>query len=176
MSGRILASVVALAIAFTLGLSLTGCESPSETPEPTPAETTPAETTLETIVEQETSEEEAVEMQLSINGTDVSVAWEDNQAAADLAALASDGPITIELSMYGGFEQVGPIGTSLTADDEQVTTEPGDIVLYAGDQISIFYGTNSWAYTRLGHITDKTADEMADLLGNGDVSITITVR
>ena len=176
MSRRILASVIALAIAFTLGLSLAGCESPSETPEPTPAETTPAETTLETIVEQETSEEEAVEMQLSINGTDVSVAWEDNQAVADLVALASDGPFTIELSMYGGFEQVGPIGTSLTAHDEQVTTEPGDIVLYAGDQISIFYGTNSWAYTRLGHITDKTADEMADLLGNGDVSITITVR
>ena len=115
-------------------------------------------------------------MQLSINGVDVAVEWEDNQAVADLAALASNGPITVELSMYGGFEQVGPLGTSLTTSDAQVTTKPGDIVLYASNQISIFYGSNSWAYTRLGHITDKTAEEMADLLGNGNVSITITVR
>ena len=115
-------------------------------------------------------------MRLSINGTDVSVAWEQNQAVDDLKALADEGAIVAELHMYGGFEQVGPLGASLTASDEEMTTEPGDIVLYAGDQISIFYGSNSWAYTKLGRITDKTADEMAALLGNGDVSITITIQ
>ena len=77
---------------------------------------------------------------------------------------------------YGGFEQVGPLGASLTASDVQTTTESGDIVLYAGNQVSIFYGPNSWAYTKLGHITDKTANEMAALLGNGDVGITIAVN
>lgn len=115
-------------------------------------------------------------MMLSIDGIDVDVAWEENQAVDDLKALAADGPIVVELHMYGGFEQVGPLGTRLTASDEQMTTEPGDIVLYAGDQVSIFYGPNSWAYTKLGHITDRTAAEMATLLGNGDVSMTLTAE
>ncbi len=75
------------------------------------------------------------------------------------------------MSMYGGFEQVGPLGTDLTRNDVQTTTQAGDIVLYAGNQIVVFYGSNDWAYTRLGHITDKTADEMAELLGHGDVTI-----
>lgn len=115
-------------------------------------------------------------MRMGIGDTDVSVEWEDNQAVADLHAFATKAPVTVELSMYGGFEQVGPLGTSLTASDEQMTTEPGDIVLYAGNQISVFYGPNSWAYTKLGHVTDRTADEMAELLGNGDTSITIAIR
>ena len=115
-------------------------------------------------------------MRVSIGGTEVDVAWEDNLAVADLRALAEEGPVTVELTMYGGFEQVGPLGASLTASDVQMTTEPGDIVLYAGNQISVFYGPNSWAYTKLGHITDRTAGEMADLLGNGDTSITIAIR
>ena len=78
------------------------------------------------------------------------------------------------MSMYGGFEQVGSLGTSLPRDDKQITTNAGDIVLYSGNQIVVFYGSNSWAYTRLGRITDKTASEMADLLGNGNVRITIS--
>lgn len=125
---------------------------------------------------QTNDDEEVGEMRLSIDGIDVAVEWEDNQAVADLRALASEAPVEVELHMYGGFEQVGPLGVRLTTSDAQMTTAPGDIVLYAGNQISVFYGANSWAYTRLGHITDKSASEMTDLLANGDVSITITVR
>ena len=76
--------------------------------------------------------------------------------------------------MHGGFEQVGYLGTNLPKNDVQVTTQAGDIVLYAGNQIVMFYGSNSWAYTRLSRITDQTADEMKVLLGNGDVAITIS--
>ncbi len=112
-------------------------------------------------------------MKMSIDGTDVTVEWEDNQAVADLRALVADAPLTVNLSMYGGFEQVGSLGKALTANDVQTTTTAGDIVLYSGNQIVVFYGSNSWAYTRLGHITSQTADGMANLLGNGDVSITI---
>jgi hypothetical protein len=78
--------------------------------------------------------------------------------------------------MYGGFEQVGGIGKSLPRNDVQMTTSAGDIVLYSGNQIVIFYGSNSWAYTRLGHITDQDAGGMTDLLGNGDVTITISLE
>ena len=109
-----------------------------------------------------------------IDDKEVTVEWEDNQSVSALIDLAKTEPLIIKMSMYGGFEQVGPLGTSLPRNDAQTTTAAGDIVLYSGNQIVIFYGSNSWAYTRLGRITDKTAAEMADLLGKGRVTITIS--
>lgn len=110
---------------------------------------------------------------MKIGDTSVSVEWENNESVTALMQLASTSPLTIQMSMYGGFEQVGSIGQSLPRSDGQMTTEAGDIVLYSGNQIVVFYGSNSWAYTKLGHVSDKSAQEMADLLGNGDVTIEI---
>ena len=113
---------------------------------------------------------DAPEMILRIGETEVPVIWENNPSVEALKELL---PLSIEMSMYGGFEQVGFIGQEIVSDDEQTKTEPGDIVLYSGDQIVIFYGNNSWAYTRLGHISlDK--EKMADLLSHGEVVISIT--
>ena len=124
--------------------------------------------------EAETERKESERMlQMTIGETLVDVEWEDNESVEALKELCQEGPLTIRMSMYGGFEQVGSVGQSLPRDDNQTTTQAGDIVLYSGDQIVVFYGSNSWAYTRLGHITDKSAQEMAELLGNGDVTITI---
>ena len=124
--------------------------------------------------EAETERKESEMMlQMTIGETLVDVEWEDNESVEALKELCQEGPLTIRMSMYGGFEQVGSVGQSLPRDDNQTTTQAGDIVLYSGDQIVVFYGSNSWAYTRLGHITDKSAQEMAELLGNGDVTITI---
>jgi rhodanese-related sulfurtransferase len=110
------------------------------------------------------------EIKMLIGDTEVPVTWEENASVDELRALL---PLTIEMSMYGGFEQVGPIGQSITSDDQQITTDSGDVVLYSDDQIVVFYGSNTWAYTRLGHI-DLSQKEMADLLGNGNVTITLT--
>ena len=112
-------------------------------------------------------------MQMMIGETPVTVVWEDNASVDALRALAAEG-LTIEMSMYGGFEQVGAIGQSLPRDDQQTTTASGDIVLYAGNQLVVFYGSNAWAYTRLGHITDQTPEQMQALLGSGDVTITLS--
>ena len=90
-----------------------------------------------------------------------------------MEALKEFLPLTVQMSMYGGFEQVGPIGQEIVSYDEQTKTEPGDIVLYSGNQIVIFYGNNSWAYTRLGHV-DLSQEEMAELLAHGDATITIS--
>ena len=120
----------------------------------------------------ETVSEEGQSMTLRIGETEVPVTWEENASVEALSDLLSDGLLSIQMSMYGGFEQVGPIGQSIASDDEQTTTEAGDIVLYSGDQIVIFYGSNSWAYTRLGHV-NLSQEEMTDLLGNGDVVLTI---
>lgn len=113
---------------------------------------------------------------MKIDGKKVAVDWEENKSVAALTELVKDKPLTVQTSMYGGFEQVGSIETSLPRNDAQTTTQAGDIVLYSGNQIVVFYGTNSWAYTRLGHITDKTAAQMKDLLGNGNVTIEFSLE
>ena len=123
----------------------------------------------------ESEEEEETMMQMKINNTPVTVAWENNESVAALKELAANG-LTIQMSMYGGFEQVGSIGQRLPSSDVQTSTSSGDIVLYSSNQLVVFYGSNSWAYTRLGHITDKTPEEMRTLLSNGDVAITLSVQ
>ena len=163
-------------------IAVSGCTSPSAvTTEPTAkpditinetietssnaseSTSTPPETTIIT--------EEAASMVLMIGDTEVPVTWEDNASVEELKTLAGNG-LMISLSMYGGFEQVGSIGQSIARDDEQITTSSGDIVLYSGDQIVIFYGSNTWAYTKLGKI-NLSEEEMTSLLSNGDVTITL---
>jgi hypothetical protein len=139
-----------------------------------PEETQQAETGDADAAEEQKTDDEVesrmIEMTLKINDEEVNVKWEDNESVRALAELAEKGPVTIDTSLYGGFEQVGSIGQSIVRNDKQTKTSYGDIVLYSGDQIVIFYGSNSWSYTRLGHI-DLTQQEMKDLLGGGDVSI-----
>jgi len=125
----------------------------------------PISVETERVVEEQT-------MKMMIGNTEVPVTWENNESVEKLKKLL---PLTISMSMYGGFEQVGSIGQSITRNDEQTTTDYGDIVLYSGNQIVVFYGSNSWAYTRLGHV-DLSEKEMTELLGNGNVTITITVE
>lgn len=113
------------------------------------------------------------EMKLFIGDAEVSVLWEQNAAVADLEETVSEEAILIEMSMYGGFEQVGSIGRNLSRDDKQTTTTPGDLVLYNGNQLVVFYGSNSWSYTRLGKIQNLSEAELKEFLSNGDVTIKI---
>ena len=127
--------------------------------------------------EQEESREEVIvmdELLLSVGDKNLSVEWEDNESVDALKDLAGS-EMKINMAMYGGFEQVGSIGTSLPRNDSQMTTSPGDIVLYSGNRIVIFYGSNSWAYTRLGKITGLNEKELEDTFGNGDVTIGLSV-
>ena len=126
----------------------------------------------QTVTESET-QEETTEMKLFIGEEEVNVEWEKNDAVAALGEMVQKQPLTVDMSMYDDFEQVGELGMSLPAEDEQITTESGDIMLYSGDKIVVFYGSNSWDYTPLGKVTNKSPEEMAELLGAGDVTITI---
>ena len=105
-------------------------------------------------------------LRMMIGDTAVAVDWENNESVEALKNLCAETPLVIQMSMYGGFEQVGPVGTRLPSSDVQTRTSAGDIVLYSSSQIVVFYGSNSWAYTRLGHITDRDPAGMAALLGN----------
>ena len=127
----------------------------------------------EEIIENNTTMEDEKMLQMKIDDTYVEVRWEDNASVDALKELCKENEFKIQMSMYGGFEQVGYIGQDLPRDDVQTTTSYGDVVLYSGNNIVVFYGSNSWAYTRLGHIENMDQDQLRDLLGNGDVIITL---
>lgn len=137
------------------------------------------ETTATEIIsdsESDTQEEIEMNLKMKISDNEVEVIWEDNESVDALKQLVKDEALIVEMSMYGGFEQVGSLGNSLPRNDTQTVTEAGDIVLYSGNQIVVFYGSNCWAYTRLGHIADKNKKELTELLGNGDVIIELSSR
>lgn len=115
-----------------------------------------------------------MEMNVEVGGTVFSATLESNTAVDALVEMMREAPVAIQMSDYSGFEKVGSLGTSLPASDSQTTTHAGDIVLYNGNQIVIFYGSNSWSYTRLGHIDDLTGWEEA--LGGGDVTATFSLQ
>lgn len=102
---------------------------------------------------------------LSVNGTPLDVSWEQNATVDELRAYAQNETIRVETERFGGFEQVGALPQAFTSSDVQLTTAPGDLVLYSGDQIVLFFGSNTWSYTRLGHIEGLSEQELADLLG-----------
>ena len=139
------------------------------------SDSTVADSIEETASSDETEIGETT-MTMTIGDTKVNVDWEANSSVDALKELVSSGPLSINMSMYGGFEQVGSIGQSLPREDKQTTTASGDIVLYSGNQLVVFYGSNSWAYTRLGHISDKTDAEIEALLSKGDVTITLSIN
>ena len=117
-------------------------------------------------------ETEEKELKLYFNDTEVPVTWENNAAVLELSEEAAKGDITVSMSMYGGWEQVGSLGRSYTRNDSQMTTMNGDIVLYSGNQIVVFYGSNFWAYTKLGKM-NLSESEVTELLSNGDITLTI---
>ena len=153
---------------FGIMLIFSGCFAN----QPTNADVTGEKQQTEIQSERVAGNQEARTMKLAIGETEVPVTWENNASVADLQKNLS---LTIQMSQYGGFEQVGSIGRSIVRDDQEITTHYGDIVLYAGNQIVIFYGSNSWAYTRLGHI-NLSQQEMTELLSKHDVSITIAEK
>ena len=164
-------------IVFTLYflLVLTSCCKSNSTPTPTTDELS---TTITTPSDdnQTTKEDETANMKLTlkIDGIEVDVIWADNDSVKALKNLAKDG-LTINMSKYGGFEQVGSIGSTLPSADTRITTNPGDIVLYSSNQIVLFYGSNTWSYTKLGHI-NLSKSELVDLLGDEDVVLTLNLK
>ena len=112
---------------------------------------------------------------LTAGGRSVTATMADNSAARELVSMLADGPLTLSLSDYGGFEKVGALPKSLPTSDTDITTVPGDIMLYLGRNIVVFYGSNSWDYTPLGHIDGATAASVREFLGNGSVALTLSL-
>ena len=137
------------------------------------------ESQISAVEETEIADKSAIDdekeyMKLYFNDTEIPVIWEDNQTVQELMEEAGKGDIVVQMSMYSDNEQVGSLEKSYTKNDEQITTHSGDIVLYSGDKIVAFYGSNSWAYTRLGKMNLPEGD-VTGLLSNGDITLKIVI-
>ena len=105
----------------------------------------------------------------------LTAALADNSSARALAELLADGPLSVEMRDYNRMEKVGPLGADLPANDEWIDAQAGDLILYQGNQLVIYYGANSWSLTRLGRIEGVGAGELRDILGGGDVRVTLSM-
>ena len=149
--------------AVVLVLCLAACSTASH---PSPTSTISPESKEDTTVDTHT-------FYLTVEGVTFPATFADNQGAEALADLLTDGPLTLSLEDYGGFEKVGSLGQSLPTSNTHMSTQSGDIVLYQGNQIVLFYGSNAWSYTPLGQVTDLTGWQEA--LGHGDVTVTFSL-
>ncbi len=143
----------------------------AETEEVDVAEQLPIET--DTGAEADT---EDMIMKITAGETTFTATLAENSSAEALKELLAEGPLTINMSDYASMEKVGPIGTSLPRNDEQIDTGAGDIILYQGNSLVIYYGTNSWNFTRIGKIQDVTKEELLEAFGDGDVTVTFSLE
>ena len=117
------------------------------------------------------------QIKITVSGKTLPVNIESNDATKALVAALREASITYEAHDYGGFEKVGALGRSLPTSDTQITTQAGDVILYSGNQIVLFYGSNTWSYTRLGKIQYDSLDELKSFLkaGEGNISVTLSL-
>lgn len=144
----------------------------------TPSSSAPSrmnEPTAENSTQISIIKEDVNMINISVNGNTFSANLEDNSSAEALKGLLEKGDLTVDMHDYGSFEKVGEIGTTLPRNDTRITTEPGDIILYLGNQITIYYETNSWSFTRLGKIQNVTQSELKSALGSGNATVTFSL-
>ena len=111
-----------------------------------------------------------------VNGAVLQIRPENNSSADAFIELLKNGDVTVEMHDYGGFEKVGPLGTSLPRNDAEITTSPGDVILYQGNQITIYYDVNSWNFTRLGKVQNVSKEELKSILGSGNVTVRFSLQ
>lgn len=126
-------------------------------------------------IQNPTKSEGEYTINITVDNTTLTAEMCDNSSAKALKEMLEAGPLTIDMSDYSNFEKVGSLGTSLPRNDEQITTEPGDLILYQGNSFVIYYDTNSWNFTRLGKINNATKESLLEILGDGDVTVTLSL-
>jgi hypothetical protein len=138
--------------------------------------TAPSTEEVGTEPDQDNSDEmEASSMNIQIGDNVLTATLVENSSVDALKEALSEGPITVDMRDYGSMEKVGSLGMDLPRNDEQTTTEAGDIILFQGSALVIYYAPNSWNYTRLGKIDHVAAEELKEILGDGNVTVTLSL-
>lgn len=155
-----------------LGLSACGNGSSPADSAPSPSQSVISEQESSKSQDNSSSQEEPM-LKITVGDQELLATFADNSSAEEFQDLLAQGPVTISMDDYGGFEKVGSLGTTLTRNDTRITTQPGDVILYQGNQITIYYGTNTWNFTRLAKINDST--DLQAKLGTGTVQVTFSL-
>lgn len=159
---------------FLAVLGLSGCgnsSSPADSAPP-PSQSVISEQESSQSQDNSSSQEEPM-LKITVGDQELLATFADNSSAEAFRDLLAQGPVTISMDDYGGFEKVGSLGTTQTRNDTRITTQPGDVILYQGNQITIYYGTNTWNFTRLAKINDST--DLQAKLGTGTVQVTFSL-
>lgn len=156
-------------------LFMVGCTS-----EPDMTESQEPQSQYNILSDEETSnymneKNENTNLTLSVDGTPLRVKWENNSSVSALKELAAGGNLTIKAHQYGGFEQVGSLPQRIESNDVHMTAEPGDIMLYSSNSVVVYYGTNTWSYTKLGHVENLSETELQELLSGETVTLTFSL-
>lgn len=166
--------IIAVLCGLLLGFSVSACGSSKPHRSSVNENVPPSSSEKSEPADNESSKKnEVLKMNVQVGSSTFTATLAENAAVDALIEIMISAPVVIQMSDYSGFEKVGSLGTSLPASDSQTTTQTGDIVLYNGNQIVIFYGSNSWSYTRLGKIDDLSG--WAEALGSGDVQVTFSM-
>lgn len=164
-----------LFILTAIMLFMVGCTS-----EPDMTESQEPQSPYDILSDQETSNymkenNENINLTLSVDGTPLKVKWENNESVCALKKLASEKDLTIKAHQYGGFEQVGSLPQRIESNDVNMTAKPGDIMLYSSNSVVVYYGTNTWSYTKLGHIENLSVAQLKELLSGETVTFTFSL-
>ena len=165
----------ALAVCLAFGLAACGAgDAVSETAPPvTAASARPAAAAPDTG---DIQKEGDLMIYAHVGEQVLAIVPEDNSSAEDFIALLAEGDVTVGMEDYGGFEKVGSLGQSLSTNDRRITTQPGDVILYQGNSVTIYYDTNTWNFTLLGRIRGLSQEELKEILGSGSVSVTFSLN
>lgn len=155
-----------------LGLSGCGNRSSPADSAPPPSQSVISEQESSQSQDNSSSQEEPM-LKITVGDQELLATFAENSSAEAFRDLLAQGPVTMSMDDYGGFEKVGSLGTTLTRNDTRITTQPGDVILYQGNQITIYYGTNTWNFTRLAKINDST--DLQAKLGTGTVQVTFSL-
>ena len=135
----------------------------------------PESTVQEAESEILSEEQESVKINITVGDTTLTAIPEENSSAQAFLDLLQEGPVTVAMSDYAEMEKVGPLGATLPRNDTQISVDAGDVILYQGNQITIYYGTNSWNFTKLAVIEGATKESLLAVLGSGDVDVTFSL-
>lgn len=125
----------------------------------------------EQVIENNTNEDRY--LKITVNNEELIVKLENNAASNELYNYLNNESVTVNAHKYGNFEAVGALPFSLTTSDQEYKTKPGDVMLYQGNQITIFFDSNTWSYTKLGSVTNKSKEELKNILNKEDVQLII---
>ena len=133
------------------------------------------EPTSDAVMEETSDTEQEMKLQIKVNGMVLTATLEDNSSVEALVDLIGGDTLTLEMDDYSGFEKVGDLPESLPENNEELNTDAGDLILYQGKEFVIYYDQNSWSLTKLGHIDNISKEELQELLGDGSVTVELSM-